>query len=92
MAVLASETAQRHRAAKAKPAARRQDQSQSFPARVKRPRHQPEQLFAAGYSACFGAAIKAAAGLEKIALNPNDIKVTATVNLHKDESGALSWM
>jgi lipoyl-dependent peroxiredoxin len=49
----------------------------------------PEQLFAAGYSACFGGAIKAAAGLEKIALNPNDIKVTATLNLHKDEGGAF---
>jgi lipoyl-dependent peroxiredoxin len=49
----------------------------------------PEQLFAAGYSACFGAAIKAAAALEKIALNPNGIKVTATVNLNKDESGAF---
>lgn len=47
-----------------------------------------DQLFAAGYSACFGAAIKAA-GLEKIALNANDIKVTATVNLNKDESGAF---
>jgi osmotically inducible protein OsmC len=29
----------------------------------------------------------AAAGLEKIALNASDIKVTATVNLNKDESG-----
>src|SRR5258707_12731537 len=41
----------------------------------------PEQLFGAGYSACFGGAIKAAAGLEKIALSANNIKVTATVNL-----------
>ena len=40
----------------------------------KGPGTNPEQLFGAGYSACFGAAIKAAAGLEKIALNPNDIK------------------
>ena len=38
---------------------------------------------------CFGGAIKAAAGLEKIALNANDIKVTATVNLNKDESGVF---
>ena len=53
----------------------------------KGPGTNPEQLFGAGYSACFGGAIKAAAGLEKIALNPNDIKVTATVNLNKDESG-----
>ena len=55
----------------------------------KGPGTNPEQLFGAGYSACFGAAIKAAAGLEKIALNANDIKVTATVNLNKDESGVF---
>jgi len=47
----------------------------------------PEQLFAAGYSACFGGAIKAAAGLAKIPLSANDIKVTAIVNLNKEDSG-----
>ena len=47
----------------------------------------PEQLFAAGYSACFGGAIGAAARLAKVALKPADIKVTATVNLNKDDSG-----
>jgi Ohr subfamily peroxiredoxin len=47
----------------------------------------PEQLFAAGYSACFGGAILAAAGLAKAHLKPADIKVTATVNLNKDDSG-----
>ena len=47
----------------------------------------PEQLFAAGYSACFGGAIKAAAGLAKIPLKASDIKVTANVNLNKDDSG-----
>ena len=47
----------------------------------------PEQLFAAGYSACFGGAIGYAAGLEKIPLKPADIKVTATVNLNKDDNG-----
>lgn len=47
----------------------------------------PEQLFAAGYSACFGGAIGAAAGLAKIDLKPNDIQVTANVNLNKDETG-----
>jgi osmotically inducible protein OsmC len=57
------------------------------PAGSNGPGTNPEQLFGAGYSACFGSAIKAAAGLEKIALNANDIKVTATVNLNEDESG-----
>jgi lipoyl-dependent peroxiredoxin len=47
----------------------------------------PEQLFAAGYSACFGGAIGAAAGLAKVPLKAADIKVTATVNLNKDDSG-----
>lgn len=47
----------------------------------------PEQLFAAGYSACFGGALAAAAGQAKIPLRGKDIKVTATVNLNKDESG-----
>lgn len=47
----------------------------------------PEQLFAAGYSACFGGAIAAAAGLAKVRLSAKDIKVTATVNLKKDDSG-----
>lgn len=47
----------------------------------------PEQLFAAGYAACFGGAIGAAAGIEKISLSGKDIKVTATVKLNKDDSG-----
>jgi Ohr subfamily peroxiredoxin len=47
----------------------------------------PEQLFGAGYSACFGGAIAAAAGLAKVPLRTADIKVTAVVNLNKDESG-----
>jgi osmotically inducible protein OsmC len=49
----------------------------------------PEQLFAAGYSACFGGAIKAAAasGGAKVPLQAKDIKVTATVNLNKDDGG-----
>ena len=47
----------------------------------------PEQLFAAGYSACFGGAIGAAASLAKVPLKMADIKVTATVRLHKEESG-----
>lgn len=47
----------------------------------------PEQLFAAGYSACFGGAIQAAAGLAKVPLKGSDIKVTAVVRLNKDDSG-----
>jgi osmotically inducible protein OsmC len=47
----------------------------------------PEQLFAAGYSACFGGAIAAVAGMMKVPLRAKDIKVTATVNLNKDDSG-----
>src|ERR687897_329705 len=35
----------------------------------------------------FGGAIGAAAGLAKVSLKPADIKVTATVNLNKDDSG-----
>ncbi len=53
----------------------------------KGPGTNPEQLFAAGYSGCFGGAIAAAAGLAKIPLSGKDIKVTATVNLNKDDSG-----
>jgi lipoyl-dependent peroxiredoxin len=47
----------------------------------------PEQLFAAGYSACFGGAIGVAASQAKVPLRMTDIKVTATVRLHKDDSG-----
>ena len=47
----------------------------------------PEQLFGAGYSACFGGAIGAAAAMAKVPLRSADIKVTATVNLNKDDSG-----
>jgi Ohr subfamily peroxiredoxin len=49
----------------------------------------PEQLFAAGYSACFGQAIKAAAGLEKVTIDPKALTVTATVNLHKGDDGGF---
>ncbi|WP_280188329.1 organic hydroperoxide resistance protein [Delftia sp. PS-11] len=40
----------------------------------------PEQLFAAGYSACFIGAIKAVAGQQKIAL-PQDLSIDAEVDL-----------
>lgn len=53
----------------------------------KGPGTNPEQLFAAGYSACFGGAIGLAASLAKVPLKMSDIKVTATVNLNKDDAG-----
>ena len=40
----------------------------------------PEQLFAAGYSACFIGAIKAVAGKQKISL-PQDLSIDAEVDL-----------
>lgn len=57
------------------------------PVGSKGPGTNPEQLFGAGYSACFGSAIALAASLAKIPLNARDIKVTATVNLNQDDSG-----
>jgi osmotically inducible protein OsmC len=47
----------------------------------------PEQLFAAGYSACFGGAIGAAASQLKIPIKMADVRVDATVRLHKDDDG-----
>lgn len=40
----------------------------------------PEQLFAAGYSACFIGAIKVAAARQKVAL-PDDVSITGTVGI-----------
>lgn len=48
----------------------------------------PEQLFAAGYAACFIGATRLVAGNEKIAL-PKDFAVDAEVSLHKSEQGNL---
>ena len=42
----------------------------------------PEQLFAAGYSACFLGAMKAVAGMKKITL-PDDTSIDASVDLGK---------
>jgi Ohr subfamily peroxiredoxin len=44
-----------------------------------KPGTNPEQLFAAGYSACFGSAIMAVAGRDK--LKPEGVHVTAEVTL-----------
>ncbi|ARD23580.1 organic hydroperoxide resistance protein [Shewanella japonica] len=46
----------------------------------------PEQLFAAGYSACFIGAMKFVAGQEKIRLSP-DLKVRATVGIGANTAG-----
>jgi Ohr subfamily peroxiredoxin len=45
----------------------------------------PEQLFAAGYSACFGGAVDYAAHLEKVKIGP--VTVTADVTLHAGDAG-----
>lgn len=45
----------------------------------------PEQLFAAGYSACFGSAVQYVAGLQK--LDTGEISVTADVSLHQGDDG-----
>lgn len=45
----------------------------------------PEQLFAAGYSACFESALRLVARLQKVALK--DAKITATVTLGKTDAG-----
>jgi lipoyl-dependent peroxiredoxin len=47
----------------------------------------PEQLFGAGYSACYGAALQAVAEKHKVDLG--DFSVTATVTLGKTEEGDL---
>jgi Ohr subfamily peroxiredoxin len=46
----------------------------------------PEQLFAAGYSACFIGAMKFVAGLQKIAI-PADASINATVGIGKIPAG-----
>ncbi|MBT9477436.1 organic hydroperoxide resistance protein [Polaromonas sp.] len=46
----------------------------------------PEQLFAAGYSACFIGAIKAVAGMKKIDV-PADLSIDASVDLGKIPPG-----
>jgi len=46
----------------------------------------PEQLFAAGYSACFIGAMKAVAGTQKLAL-PAELSIDASVDLGKVGAG-----
>lgn len=47
----------------------------------------PEQLFAAGYAACFGGAVGLVGRLQKLTLGTHDI--TADVSIGKDESGGF---
>lgn len=47
----------------------------------------PEQLFAAGYAACFGGAVGLVGRLQKLALGAHDI--TADVSIGKDDSGGF---
>jgi Ohr subfamily peroxiredoxin len=53
-----------------------------------KPGTNPEQLFACGYSACFGSAIDAVAKKEKAPVS--EIKVQADVSLHQDEASGYS--
>lgn len=46
----------------------------------------PEQLFGAGYSACFIGAMKVVAGQMKLAL-PDDLKVTADIGIGENTKG-----
>ena len=48
----------------------------------------PEQLFASGYSACFGSAIEAMA--KKMNLDATDASVTADISLNQDEQTGYS--
>jgi lipoyl-dependent peroxiredoxin len=48
----------------------------------------PEQLFAAGYAACFLGALKFVAGQEKVKI-PNDATVTATVGIGPRQAGGF---
>ncbi|WP_256752024.1 organic hydroperoxide resistance protein [Mesorhizobium sp. Mes31] len=47
----------------------------------------PEQLFAAGYAACFESAMRFIAGKQKLPLQ--DASVTATVSLHTNAQGGF---
>ncbi|MFC6088159.1 organic hydroperoxide resistance protein [Saccharothrix sp. BKS2] len=47
----------------------------------------PEQLFAAGYAACFHSALKVAAGQAKVRLG--ETSITAKVDLGRDETGGF---
>jgi Ohr subfamily peroxiredoxin len=47
----------------------------------------PEQLFGAAYAACFGGALQAVVGIEKLDIDVSQISVDATIGFCKDEDG-----
>lgn len=49
----------------------------------------PEQLFAAGYAACFGNAVMHIARAQKIAIRDSDVEIAATVGLGPNASGGF---
>lgn len=50
----------------------------------------PEQLFAAGYSACFHSALKLVAGRERIALANSQVEATVNIHSTADDGFLLS--
>ena len=52
------------------------------------PGNNPEQLFAAGYAACFIGAMKVVAGMAKVKL-PDDLSVAATVGIGPRSEGGF---
>ena len=48
----------------------------------------PEQLFAAGYSACFGSAVQHVLRVRKLTLDPPDVEVT--VGIGRNDAGGYS--
>ena len=49
----------------------------------------PEQLFGAAYAACFGGAIQAVAKQEGIAIDDDELSVTAIIGFCKDDDGVF---
>lgn len=49
----------------------------------------PEQLFAAGYSACFGSALDAVAKMHQVKLENPEVTATIGIGKHPEEDGFL---
>lgn len=49
----------------------------------------PEQLFAAGYSACFGSALEAVAKKHRVTLEEMEVTATIGIGKHPEEGGFL---